>query len=276
MRLVRGTDLHKLLQNGPLEPARAVSINSQIASALDAAHFDGLIHRDVKPENIIVTPADFAYLVDFGIAEDSAETRLTSVGSAIGSFAYMAPERFGSAPITPTADVYSLGCVLHESLTGARPFPATSSHQLIVGHLSAPPPRPSVVNPRVPASFDEVVTRALAKDPTQRYRSAGEFARAAQRALRAPPPVPADENLTVPARYGPPPARATVTGGPSFMSQPSQPAPNLLVRQQGPDTRSNWVLPVLIAVATVLILGGLGLTIYFVAKDGNSVTDTAE
>ena len=94
MRLVRGTDLQAMLQRGPLDAERAVAIISQIASALDAAHAEGLIHRDVKPQNIIVTPADFAYLVDFGIAEDGqGDTRLTGFGDAIGSWAYMAPER---------------------------------------------------------------------------------------------------------------------------------------------------------------------------------------
>ena len=110
MRLVDGSDLHAVLRrNGPLEPARAASIIAQVAEALDAAHAAGLIHRDVKPENVLLTASNFAYLVDFGIAHLGGESGITSAGSAIGSFAYMAPERFTGGPIGPQTDVYSLG-----------------------------------------------------------------------------------------------------------------------------------------------------------------------
>ena len=101
MRLVRGTDLQSMIDKAPLDPSRAVAIITQIGAALDAAHAEGLIHRDIKPQNIIVTPADFAYLVDFGIAEVIGDTRLTAAGAQVGSFAYMAPERFGGQEITP-------------------------------------------------------------------------------------------------------------------------------------------------------------------------------
>src|ERR1700692_311793 len=121
MRLVQGQTLYDLIKLGPLEPARAVSIISQIASALDAAHDERLIHRDVKPQNIIVTPADFGYLVDFGIAEAKGDTRLTMTGTHIGSFAYMAPERFLDQRVTAAVDVYALACVLYEALTARRP-----------------------------------------------------------------------------------------------------------------------------------------------------------
>jgi serine/threonine kinase PknH len=122
MRLVRGTDLQSMIDKAPLDPTHAVAIITQVAAALDAAHAEGLIHRDVKPENIIVTPADFAYLVDFGIAEVMGDTRLTATGAQIGSFAYMAPERFSDQKITPATDVYALTCVLYESLTGSDAF----------------------------------------------------------------------------------------------------------------------------------------------------------
>ena len=117
--------------------------------------------------------ADFAYLVDFGIAETKGETRLTMAGSQIGSFAYMAPERFADTEVTSSVDVYALTCVLYEALTGQIPFPADSQEQLILAHLSTPPPRPSVVNPRVPPSFDEVIARGMAKQADDRYGSAG-------------------------------------------------------------------------------------------------------
>ncbi len=122
MRLVRGTDLQSMIDAAPLDPSRAVAIITQIAAALDAGHAEGLIHRDIKPQNIIVTPADFAYLVDFGIAEVIGDTRLTAAGAQVGSFAYMAPERFGGQQITPAIDVYALTCVLYEALTRQMPF----------------------------------------------------------------------------------------------------------------------------------------------------------
>jgi len=185
MRLVQGQTLYDLIKLGALEPARAVSIISQIASALDAAHDERLIHRDVKPQNIIVTPADFGYLVDFGIAEAKGDTRLTMTGTHIGSFAYMAPERFLDQGVTAAVDVYALACVLYEALTARSPFLSDSMEQVIAAHISSPPPRPSVVNPHVPASLDEVIARGMAKDPDDRYGSAGALGRAAQKALNA-------------------------------------------------------------------------------------------
>ena len=128
MRLVEGSDLHGVLRrDGPLDPARATSIVAQVAEALDAAHAAGLIHRDVKPENVLLTSSNFAYLVDFGIAHLGGESGITSAGSAIGSFAYMAPERFTGGQLGPQADVYSLACVLYECLTGQPPFPPATS-----------------------------------------------------------------------------------------------------------------------------------------------------
>jgi serine/threonine protein kinase len=185
MRLVRGTDLQSLLEKEPLDPSRAVAVTTQIAAALDAAHAEGLIHRDIKPQNIIVTPADFAYLVDFGIAEVMGDTRLTATGVQIGSWAYMAPERFTGNEITTAVDVYALACVLYESLTGRLPFPADSQEAVIAAHLASPPPRPSVTNPKVPPSYDDVIARGMAKEPDDRYGSAGALARAANRAQLA-------------------------------------------------------------------------------------------
>ena len=173
-----------------MDPARAVVIVEQIAAALDAAHADGLVHRDVKPENILVTANDFAYLVDFGIAHSSSDLRLTTLGSAVGSYAYMAPERFDNAPVDGRADVYSLACVLHECLTGAIPFPSNSISSAIRAHLAAPAPRPSAIRPDIPAAFDGVVATGLAKSRDTRYRTAGALASAARAALSGRPPAP--------------------------------------------------------------------------------------
>jgi serine/threonine protein kinase len=264
MRRVQGVDLGALLKDGPLTPDRAVAINSQIASALDAAHAEGLIHRDVKPENILVTRNDFAYLVDFGIAEAPGETRLTRAGDFIGSVGYMAPERFTGEPLTAASDIYSLGCVLFESLTGTAPYPSASTPQAIAGHTTMAPPRPSEVNPRVPRSFDEVISRVLAKEPDDRYGSAGAFARAAQRALPAP---------TVPTR-----AHATLpvddASMPTQVATPP-PKPPILHRQQGPGS-NRWVLPSLLAAAAVIAVIAVAVAIVLVqGQSGDPVDGTA-
>ncbi|WP_438822703.1 protein kinase domain-containing protein [Nocardia barduliensis] len=184
MRLVRGADLRTLLRGqGPLSPARAVGIIEQIASALDAAHASNLVHRDVKPANILVTDADFAYLADFGIAHTEGDSAVTLVGMAVGSYIYMAPERFDVGPVTGRADVYSLACVLHECLTGATPFPSASMNVLIKSHLSDPPPRPSTQVGGIPAALDEVISRGMAKDPADRFPTATALAGAARAAL---------------------------------------------------------------------------------------------
>ena len=183
MRLVQGQTVDELLAAGPLAPSRAVNIVGQVGAALDAAHAEGLIHRDVKPQNIIVTSADFAYLVDFGIAATTGDTKLTTAGTKIGTLNYMAPERFTDRPATHAVDVYSLACVLYESLTGEAPYAGDSLEHLLAAHVSLPPPRPSEANPRLPAAFDEVIARGMAKDPDDRYGSAGGLGRAAQRAL---------------------------------------------------------------------------------------------
>lgn len=183
MRLVPGRDLRAVLRaEGPLSPPRAVAVIAQIAAALDAAHADGLVHRDVKPENILINAEGFAYLVDFGIAQSSSDAQLTTQGSAIGSYAYMAPERFDAGTVDAAADTYSLTCLLHECLTGEQPFPRGSVSQLIKSYLVAPPPRPSQ-KPGVPTAFDEVIALGMAKQPQDRFPSTGGLAQAAYAAL---------------------------------------------------------------------------------------------
>jgi serine/threonine-protein kinase len=220
MRLIDGTDLQSTLErDGALSPARSVNIVRQIAAALDAAHAETVIHRDVKPANILLGKDDFACLVDFGLANAATDTKLTSEGTTIGSFAYLAPERLASGEVTPGADIYALACVLHECLTGASPFEnRTEIPALVAAHLTSPPPRPSQQRPGIPVGFDEVIARGMAKEPERRYRSAGELAAAAQRALNTPPPNP-----TWPPQ-APPPTQAW-SGPPAATMAPRSPAP---------------------------------------------------
>lgn len=201
MRLVDGLDLSRYLGlYGPLPIARTVDITVQIASALDAAHGEGLIHRDVKPSNVLLDrpglpdgdDAYFAYLIDFGISANILASTRHSVSAIAGTAAYMAPERFSGSG-DHRVDVYALGCVLFEILTDELPFGSHDLPRLLAAHLNNPPPRPSEIRPSLPAEIDEVVARAMAKNPDDRYASAGDLARSVRRVLapglaRAPQP----------------------------------------------------------------------------------------
>jgi serine/threonine-protein kinase len=191
MRLVLGTDLATLLrQRGPMPADRAVHIVSQVASGLAAAHAERLVHRDVKPSNVLLTGSnsgqDYAYLIDFGIAHTPTTATMTAAGTTVGTLAYMAPERFLGHPVDHRIDIYALGCLLYECLTACRPFPGEDTAALAYAHLNAPPPAPSTRQPGVPASLDAVVANALAKDPDRRYQGALDLAAAARAALSNP------------------------------------------------------------------------------------------
>jgi serine/threonine protein kinase len=196
MRLIEGRDLQTVLTDGPLEPARAVRIIEGVAKALHAAHKVGLMHRDVKPSNILLDEDDFAYLIDFGIARAAADTRLTSSGSMIGTLHYMAPERLGTSQEDARADIYALACVLYECLTGSPPFTGDSAERLMMAHLSTPPPQPSSTTSDVPAQFDQVIATGMAKDPDDRYATTVELAAAARDAITVPIPRPAPKPAT--------------------------------------------------------------------------------
>jgi len=210
MRLVEGTDIGALLDaNGRIAPQRAVHLISQVAEALDSAHADSLVHRDIKPSNILVTPSDFVYVVDFGIARSMGgrQTALTITGATIGTLHYMAPERFVGHDVDGRADVYSLACVLHECLTGAPPFRDKDLPALMYAQLYSGPPAASSLVEDVPPALDAVIARGMAKDPNDRFPTAGALAAAAREALltgaSAPlpplPPPPPMTQLPVPA-----------------------------------------------------------------------------
>ena len=301
MRMIDGTDLRKVLKRfGPMTSARAVAIVRQIASALDAAHESGIMHRDVKPENIILTRDDFAYLVDFGIANAATDEKLTELGTAVGTYAYMAPERFTNDEVTYRADVYALACVLHECLTGSQPYPGDSVSVVITAHLMQPVPKPSQQRPGIPAAFDQVIARGMAKKPEERFASAGDLATAANQALTdrdqdqaatilqrstastlpgtptppTPPPMHWSTPTPPPARpvafHTPPPSTPGPPSGPMWIAPPAPPRP------PGPPSKGKGIpwLPIVAAAAVfVLVLGALGIW-FLVKPDDSSSTAT--
>ena len=180
MRLVEGTDLRELIAaEGPLDPQRAARIVSQVGSALDAAHSRGLVHRDVKPANVLLARADHVYLSDFGLAKREEEGGgLTRQGSIVARAQYVAPEQLLEDRVDALTDVYALGCLLYESLTGEQPY-AGSADNAMLAHVNEPPPSPLAVRPDLPPEFDDVVHRAMAKQATERYPSAGDLGQAA-------------------------------------------------------------------------------------------------
>ncbi|OBF85007.1 protein kinase [Mycobacterium sp. 852002-51163_SCH5372311] len=186
MRLVDSGNLRELLrERGALDPRQAASVTAQVAAALDAAHAEGLVHRDVKPENVLLTGDGFAYLGDFGIAQAVGDTG----GPLMGSGAYMAPERFSGDGVGPQSDVYSLACVLYECLTGDPPFEGADVRELAEAHMRSPVPRPSIMRRGIAKAFDDVVAIGMAKQPAARFSSAGELAAAATAASSGDPVV---------------------------------------------------------------------------------------
>jgi ketosteroid isomerase-like protein len=210
MRYVGGTDLHALLrEEGRLDPARAAGIVAQVAAALDAAHGAGLVHRDVKPANVLLAGAH-AYLSDFGLTRLArSDTQLTESGQWVGTVEYCAPEHLRGERTDARADVYSLGCVLFAALTGAPPFAHGTVPATMYAHIHEPPPMPSERG--VPHEFDRVIARALAKAPEDRYPSAGDLGRAALAASRGEPVTESERSVAV----GPaaPDEAATVVNG---------------------------------------------------------------
>jgi serine/threonine-protein kinase len=191
MRFIEGTDLQRLLREGAMQPDRAVSIVAQVAEALDAAHARGLVHRDVKPANVLVSRAgerEHAYLTDFGLTRnEAAGDGLTKTGEWVGTLAYLAPEQILGEPVDARADVYALGAVLYQCVTGRLPFAVESELEALAAHLAEPPPRPSKQG--APRALDAVVGRAMHKDPDRRYRSAGDLGRAATAAVEGRRPA---------------------------------------------------------------------------------------
>ncbi len=186
MRLIEGPTLKALLLGRDIGHWRCLQILTQVADALDAAHAEGLIHRDVKPQNILIGARDHAYLADFGLTKGSDEdVLLTEPGHFVGTIDYISPEQARGEGATARSDVYSLCCVLHECLTGDVPFSRPTEPGVLLAHLTEPPPTVSDRHPDLPASIDAVIARGMAKDPDARYPSAGELIVDARRAFAA-------------------------------------------------------------------------------------------
>jgi serine/threonine-protein kinase len=285
MRLIDGVDLDTLLRSGPLEPARAVHIIEQIASALHSAHRAGLVHRDVKPSNILLADNDFAYLIDFGIARAAGDTKLTSEGSTIGTWAYMAPERFNAGESAPSSDIYALACVLYQCLTGELPFPGSTLEQVAVSHMVMPPPRPSQERNTIPTAMDDVIATGLAKQTTDRYPTAVEMAAAARNAITQPAsrphPVPPQPPPAPQRNWPPPPGRALTypTPPPSGMPPTTAPPPWPPAAPWSPpppppkrSSRKPLVLTGALLGVVLLIAGGVFAAIRLTRHDNPNTT----
>jgi serine/threonine protein kinase len=192
MRFVEGTDLRALLAvEGPLGATRAVTLTRQVADALDDAHAHGLVHRDVKPANVLIGTrggAEHAYLTDFGVSKQRrGSLPLTGTGLAIGTADYIAPEQAQGREIDARADVYALACVLFEALTGRIPFEGDGDLEKLWAHVHESPPDLAALRPDLPRALGAAIATALAKDPEQRQQSAGAFAREVVAAAAAQP-----------------------------------------------------------------------------------------
>jgi len=234
MRFVQGGDLrHVLDREGALPPERAAGFISPVASALDAAHRAGLVHRDVKPGNILIDAGqdrpDHVYLSDFGVAKAVSSAGLTGPGFFVGTPDYAAPEQIQGRPVDGRADQYALACVAFQLLTGALPFSAGQGLPALLAHVSTAPPSPTARRPELPAAVDRVMARAMAKDPEARYPSCLDFAGALREALGLPPfdpegaaTAPAVAQPTRPAGDTVTLAPATVPPGPGTEGRPGQ------------------------------------------------------
>ena len=267
MRFVEGPDLRQVVRAaGRLAPARAALIVAQVAAALDAAHARGLVHRDVKPENVLLGGRDHAYLTDFGLTKrlDSAGGP-TRAGGWVGTLGYVAPEQIRGERVDARSDVYALGCLLHFVLTGRGPFTGDGDEAILWAHLSADPPHVSADGAGIPGTFDAVVARALAKDPADRYHSAGDLGRDALlaagldapaestgRAVAVGPAAPFDgptaapgEGVTLPATPATPPGgRSDTPVAPTALAPPPPPRPAF-------GRRRRWLVASAIALVAV-------------------------
>ena len=233
MRYVAGSDLgRRINREGRLDPERAVALIAQVANGLDAIHAAGLVHRDVKPANVLLSGEEgeeHAYITDFGVARNVAtNSGLTQTGRFVGTLDYVAPEQISGAAVDARVDVYALGCLLFKLLTGEVPYPREGEAARLYAHLNDPPPAPSLYVPAVSMALDDVVARALSKEPGDRYPSAGDLGRAAVAALGNTTPI-------VPERTVATGAAATVEPETIAPEPPPEPEPEPTAPTRQPD-----------------------------------------
>ncbi|HEY0633644.1 MAG TPA: serine/threonine-protein kinase, partial [Thermoleophilaceae bacterium] len=258
MRYVEGTDLRQMIaQYGKIAPHEAARIVSEVAAALDAAHASGLVHRDVKPANVLIGHSGQAYLTDFGLTKHAgSKSGLTQTGMFVGTLDYIAPEQLQGGPVDARVDVYALGCVLYQTLTGAVPFPRDSEPAKMWAHMQDPPPSVVAARPDVPGQFEDVVRRAMAKKPEDRYPSAGDLGRAAVAAAEARGVSTGERSVATgeaaptkeQAAPRPPPSPATYVEAPPPAGAPL-PAP--------PQQPRRNLLPFAIAGAALVVIGAI-------------------
>ena len=262
MDLIEGPDLRAVLRaTGRLDAEHAARIVAEVAAALDAAHARGLVHRDVKPANVLIEgegEAERVYLTDFGLARQvEATSGVTATGAFVGTLDYVAPEQIRGDQVDARADVYALGCVLFELLTGNPPFASREDRvSKMYAHLEEEPPRLVLYRPDLPAELDAVVARALAKDPDERYPSAGDFARAVSAALAGEPTRVAERSVAVGAAApGPVDAAAEPTLEASGESAADAPRP-AVARRWAVIAAGAGILAAIVAVVVIIASGG--------------------
>lgn len=250
MRYVEGEDLSSLLRReGRLDTKRAAAIVDQIAGALDEAHARGLVHRDVKPANVIVESrrgTEHAYLTDFGLTREmDASSGVTATGRWVGTIDYASPEQIKGRPVDARCDVYALGCVLFTTLTGRLPFERDEDVAKLYAHVSEPPPMASAVAPDVSQEVDRVISRAMAKDPDFRFPSAGDFGRAALAAATGTPVAEPEHTVATgeaaPATEPAPPPVAPSPTKPADTSAPADPRSTVDASAARPTTPPSTV-----------------------------------
>src|SRR5712691_1482440 len=212
MRHVEGGDLGTLIKKeGPLALGQTIFFVEQVAGALDQAHSQGLVHRDVKPANILIArPSDRVYLTDFGVVKQTATPGLTKTGYFLGTFAYAAPEQIERKPIDGRTDIYALGCMLYECLSGDPPFDAETEASMLHAHLVEPPPKLTKKRPDLPQAINDVIGTAMAKAKEDRYPTAGELVRALRAVALGTTGVRETTRFDAPAPGGPPPAETVL------------------------------------------------------------------
>jgi serine/threonine protein kinase len=277
MRFVQGPDLREILKRGAFGVGRTIFLVEQLASALDAAHAHALVHRDVKPGNILLEETtDHAYLTDFGVAKQTTARGLTSTGHFLGTVEYAAPEQIEGGPVDARTDVYALGCVLYECLTGSPPYSHGTEHAVLHAHLVDPPPSVTRLRPELPQAFDGVVATAMAKAPEDRFRSCGELAHAARNAasgtarrVDGSPPGKAETiaSTPVPVPVPPPPApEVEAAPAPGAAAAETPPSP--------PEPAGTWLTPIRQMMLTVLLVilaaTASGLVVYFLTRGDDS------